>query len=99
MKYRICCMTWLQSLDWRRNVLEWAVGNISTVLRIELVIYSSIFTLYVVNFIELVFFIVMHVALRAPKEKPFYIDGENVVPAVHAVIDRVSTPTLIFYHY
>lgn len=33
---------------------------------------------------------VMHVALRAPREKVFNVDGENVVPAVHAVLDRIA---------
>eukprot|EP00753_Platysulcus_tardus_P004987 PLAT12812.1.p1 GENE.PLAT12812.1~~PLAT12812.1.p1 ORF type:complete len:582 (+),score=301.19 PLAT12812.1:252-1748(+) len=34
---------------------------------------------------------VMHVALRAPKGKVLKVDGEDVVPAVHAVLDRVDT--------
>lgn len=33
---------------------------------------------------------VMHIALRAPRDKAFHIDGENVVPAVHGVLDRVA---------
>lgn len=33
---------------------------------------------------------VMHIALRAPRDKPFFVDGENVVPLVHDVLDRVS---------
>eukprot|EP01040_Poterioochromonas_malhamensis_P009404 gene9404-10212_t len=33
---------------------------------------------------------VFHIALRAPREKAFYVDGENVVPAVQAVIDRIA---------
>ena len=33
---------------------------------------------------------VLHVALRAPKEASILVDGENVVPKVHAVLDRMS---------
>ena len=32
---------------------------------------------------------VMHVALRAPKEKQLFVDGEDVVPGVHAVLEKV----------
>ena len=32
---------------------------------------------------------VMHVALRAPKDKQFIVDGEDVVPAVHEVLEKV----------
>jgi glucose-6-phosphate isomerase len=34
---------------------------------------------------------VMHVALRAPRGATLMADGENVVPKVHAVLDRMST--------
>ena len=33
---------------------------------------------------------VLHVALRAPKDEAIFVDGENVVPEVHAVLDRMS---------
>jgi len=33
---------------------------------------------------------VLHVALRAPKESTIVVDGENVVPGVHAVLDRMA---------
>jgi glucose-6-phosphate isomerase len=33
---------------------------------------------------------VLHVALRAPKGESILVDGEDVVPAVHAVLDRMS---------
>ena len=33
---------------------------------------------------------VLHVALRAPKEATIVVDGENVVPEVHAVLDKMS---------
>jgi len=33
---------------------------------------------------------VLHVALRAPKETSIVVDGENVVPQVHAVLDKMS---------
>jgi glucose-6-phosphate isomerase len=33
---------------------------------------------------------VLHVALRAPREQKIAIDGENVVPGVHQVLDRMS---------
>src|SRR5215471_2001220 len=33
---------------------------------------------------------VLHVALRAPKEQVIIVDGENVVPAVHAVLDKMA---------
>jgi glucose-6-phosphate isomerase len=32
----------------------------------------------------------LHVALRAPSEASIGVDGENVVPAVHAVLDRMA---------
>jgi glucose-6-phosphate isomerase len=33
---------------------------------------------------------VLHVALRAPKGEKILVDGEDVVPAVHEVLDRMS---------
>src|SRR5271166_882681 len=33
---------------------------------------------------------VLHVALRAPKSEKIVVDGEDVVPAVHAVLDKMS---------
>jgi len=33
---------------------------------------------------------VLHVALRAPRDACIRVDGENVVPAVHEVLDRMS---------
>jgi len=33
---------------------------------------------------------VLHVALRAPKEASIVVDGENVVPKVHAVLDKMA---------
>ncbi len=33
---------------------------------------------------------VLHVALRAPKDQAIYVDGVNVVPEVHAVLDKMS---------
>jgi glucose-6-phosphate isomerase len=33
---------------------------------------------------------VLHIALRAPREASIIVDGENVVPKVHAVLDRMS---------
>jgi glucose-6-phosphate isomerase len=33
---------------------------------------------------------VLHVALRAPKEASIVVDGENVVPQVHAVLDKMA---------
>jgi glucose-6-phosphate isomerase len=33
---------------------------------------------------------VLHVALRTPKDRSILVDGENVVPPVHAVLDRMS---------
>jgi glucose-6-phosphate isomerase len=33
---------------------------------------------------------VLHVALRAPKEASLVVDGENVVPEVHAVLDKMT---------
>ncbi|MDV5144847.1 glucose-6-phosphate isomerase [Streptomyces sp. SBC-4] len=34
---------------------------------------------------------VLHTALRAPREAVIEVDGENVVPGVHAVLDRMGT--------
>ncbi len=33
---------------------------------------------------------VLHIALRAPRDASIVVDGENVVPAVHAVLDKMS---------
>jgi glucose-6-phosphate isomerase len=33
---------------------------------------------------------VLHVALRAPREQSIVVDGENVVPQVHAVLDKMA---------
>ncbi len=33
---------------------------------------------------------VLHVALRAPRDETILVDGENVVPAVHAVLDKMA---------
>ncbi len=33
---------------------------------------------------------VLHVALRAPREQSIIVDGENVVPQVHAVLDKMA---------
>jgi glucose-6-phosphate isomerase len=33
---------------------------------------------------------VLHVALRAPKEASIVVDGDNVVPQVHAVLDKMA---------
>jgi glucose-6-phosphate isomerase len=33
---------------------------------------------------------VLHVALRAPKGAKIYVDGKNVVPEVHAVLDKLT---------
>jgi len=32
----------------------------------------------------------LHVALRAPKDESIFVDGQNVVPEVHAVLDRMA---------
>ena len=34
---------------------------------------------------------VLHVALRAPREQSIIVDGTNVVPQVHEVLDRMAT--------
>jgi glucose-6-phosphate isomerase len=33
---------------------------------------------------------VLHVALRAPRDEKIFVDGQNVVPEVHAVLDKMS---------
>jgi glucose-6-phosphate isomerase len=33
---------------------------------------------------------VLHVALRAPKDEKIFVDGEDVVPLVHAVLDKMT---------
>ena len=33
---------------------------------------------------------VLHVALRAPKSEKIFVDGQDVVPEVHAVLDRMA---------
>jgi len=33
---------------------------------------------------------VLHVALRSPRERSIVVDGENVVPQVHAVLDKMA---------
>ncbi|HUH65272.1 MAG TPA: glucose-6-phosphate isomerase [Syntrophales bacterium] len=32
----------------------------------------------------------LHVALRAPRDQAIFVDGENVVPGVHQVLDRMA---------
>jgi glucose-6-phosphate isomerase len=34
---------------------------------------------------------VLHVALRAPKDAKIFVDGKDVVPEVHAVLDRMAS--------
>jgi glucose-6-phosphate isomerase len=34
---------------------------------------------------------VLHVALRAPRDEQIFVDGEDVVPKVHEVLDRMAT--------
>ena len=34
---------------------------------------------------------VLHVALRAPRDASIVVDGEDVIPAVHAVLDRMAS--------
>ncbi len=34
---------------------------------------------------------VLHIALRAPKDATILVNGENVVPRVHAVLDKMAT--------
>ncbi len=34
---------------------------------------------------------VLHIALRSPKENSIIVDGENVVPKVHAVLDKMAS--------
>lgn len=33
---------------------------------------------------------VLHIALRAPKEQSIFVDGEDVVPLVHSVLDKMA---------
>ena len=33
---------------------------------------------------------VMHIALRAPRDKVMIVDGKDVVPEVHAVLDAIN---------
>jgi glucose-6-phosphate isomerase len=33
---------------------------------------------------------VLHIALRAPRDASILVDGKNVVPDVHAVLDRMA---------
>ncbi len=33
---------------------------------------------------------VLHVALRAPRDASILVEGKNVVPEVHAVLDRMA---------
>src|ERR687883_674582 len=35
--------------------------------------------------------VVLHIALRAPRDATIEVDGQNVVPEVHAVLDKMST--------
>src|SRR5215475_15178846 len=37
---------------------------------------------------------VLHVALRAPRTESIVVDGENVVPQVHAVLDKMAAFSL-----
>lgn len=33
----------------------------------------------------------LHIALRAPKEESIFLDGVNIVPQVHAVLDKMAS--------
>lgn len=33
---------------------------------------------------------VMHMGLRAPRDKQFFVDGKDVVPEVHSVLDHIQ---------
>ena len=33
---------------------------------------------------------VLHMALRAPRDQTILVDGKNVVPEVHAVLDKMT---------
>jgi len=39
---------------------------------------------------------VLHVALRAPKSESIFVDGEDVVPGVHAVLDKMAALPIVF---
>ena len=43
---------------------------------------------------------VMHYALRVPKDfgKPIMVDGRDVLPDIHQVLDKVYIHTLFLYH-
>lgn len=41
----------------------------------------------------------MHMALRAPRDKVLVVDGENVVPGVHVVLDRVSIAVYSYFSF
>ena len=41
---------------------------------------------------------VLHVALRAPKGESIIVDGQNVVPKVHAVLDKMAAFCLSLIH-
>ncbi len=56
-----------------------------TQLKIEQVL--CYFTVLVVGQVHTV----MHIALRSPKDKNFFVDGTNVTPDVHAVLEKVVT--------
>ena len=41
---------------------------------------------------------VLHVALRAPSGTSIVVDGENVVPQVHAVLDKMAAIQMVDVH-
>lgn len=92
--FRIYCLILQVLQDLKINALRWFQVIILTRLKIVLVKEPKYlpppphFILCILIRFGLIS-LVMHIALRSPKDKEFYVDGENVVPKVHEVLDKV----------
>lgn len=78
-------------LDYSKNSITYQTLNLLVALAEESGLQARIDALFrgeKVNITEKL--ASLHVALRAPKGASIYVDGRNVVPQVHAVLERMS---------
>ena len=78
-------------LDYSKNRITAETVNLLVQLAEESALRSHIDAMFrgdKINFTE--HRAVLHVALRAPKDAAILVDGQNVVPEVHAVLDKMT---------
>jgi glucose-6-phosphate isomerase len=88
---RICCSILLVPLDLKRSAIRWQQVIMSTQRRTAQVGFDLLETSTSVFQAHIRVHAVMHIALRSPRDKQFFVDGENVVPDVYYVLDKVGT--------